>query len=47
MNLVNFGEKANCKEMIFVQNREHAQKGKLLPFSVTVSRLVPEALQGS
>lgn len=26
MNLVNFGEKANCKKIIFVQNRDHAQK---------------------
>ena len=30
MNLVNFGEKANCKKIIFVQNRDHAQKGNLV-----------------
>ena len=27
MNLVNFGEKANCKKIVFVVDRDHNQKG--------------------
>ena len=36
MNLVNFGEKANCKKIIFVQNRDHAQKGNLVTILINL-----------